>query len=544
MNALPQTTLRRLQKIPQLPLVWEGDRRPLPGMGTNLQLDTRGGGECIVWVDGSEGFVRAMDVVTSEMGQEAVVRTLLRAIEKPHSPAAPARPQKIIVRDRELQFFLRGALQNLDINIDYVPDLPLINELFQTMETKHNPTELTITPRYESKLREVAAAIWNNAPWELMADYDILAIEINRPDIGKIYVCVMGMLGREYGVILYRSLESMKQFRYIVMQEESVELLEKAFLGQDCWFLNYDTEEELEEEEDLLEISGSDIRPLFGSVHPLEGMRPILEEEEAIAVYLALVGLLEFVQEFQAELELEEIPKISKSYKIPLLDQEVEKELVNVKVATMPELTVELLATLDELGEDEDEDEFSIPLREDLVPEGAFLSLGMVSQELLATLRNRRGKIYQSSLEEQPTVAEEGLPVILIQTTRPKAKVLIEEIIEARGIKAICFNPGEDPDTETNYDLGILQTGDGSLHIFAKFIGDDPAHVSAKKKWKRRCQKTKGCCGLIVAMGVTGASQGNPQLRDMMALFETRVIDSKELGMGVLELGWELGEEE
>jgi hypothetical protein len=44
--------------------------------------------------------------------------------------ASPARPQRIVVRDREIQFYLRGALQGLDIAIDYAPELPLIDRMF------------------------------------------------------------------------------------------------------------------------------------------------------------------------------------------------------------------------------------------------------------------------------------------------------------------------------------------------------------------------------------------------------------------------------
>ena len=121
MNSLPLSTQQRLKKLPQIPSVWEGDRRPLSGMQKGVEIDDDAKGDCILWVDGSEGFVRSMDIVSPEMGIEAVVRTLLKAIENPHSPAKPARPQKIVVRNREIQFFLRGALQSLDINIDYVP---------------------------------------------------------------------------------------------------------------------------------------------------------------------------------------------------------------------------------------------------------------------------------------------------------------------------------------------------------------------------------------------------------------------------------------
>jgi len=98
MTALNHSTRRRLQKLAQIPSVWEGDRRPLSRQtADDLELglrETDQTGECILWVDGSQGFVRSMDMVTPDIGPEAVVRTLLRAMEHPHNPAQPARPQK------------------------------------------------------------------------------------------------------------------------------------------------------------------------------------------------------------------------------------------------------------------------------------------------------------------------------------------------------------------------------------------------------------------------------------------------------------------
>jgi len=58
MTSLPETTKHRLQRLPQIPHVWEGDRRSITGMMENLEPDLVDSGECIIWVDGSEGFVR------------------------------------------------------------------------------------------------------------------------------------------------------------------------------------------------------------------------------------------------------------------------------------------------------------------------------------------------------------------------------------------------------------------------------------------------------------------------------------------------------
>lgn len=140
MTALNHSTQRRLKQLPCVPSVWEGDRRRL-NRGAQSSMDwpdantsSASEGDCILWVDGSQGIVRAMDVVPLETGPEAVVRTLLKAMEYPHNPASPARPQKIVVRDREILFFLRGVLQDMDIALDYVPDLPLIDEIFHSFE--------------------------------------------------------------------------------------------------------------------------------------------------------------------------------------------------------------------------------------------------------------------------------------------------------------------------------------------------------------------------------------------------------------------------
>lgn len=540
MSVLNRTTCRRLKNLQQIPTVWEGDRRPLLAFA-DVESDADTSGECILWVDGSEGVVRAMDVVSSETGPEAVVRALLRAMEHPQSPARPARPSKIVVRDREIQFYLRGVLQELDITIDYVPSLPLIDELFRGFEEIASTRQPKLPPQYAEILIEQAYEIWKDAPWELLSDHQVLSIELNQWDVGTLYVSVMGMLGMEYGVLLYRSLDSLKRFRAAVLREESFEQMEQAFLGQDCLFLTFGRQEddeaeddEDEEDLDLADLPMSEITPNFGTVHPLEGMRSFLYDEEAIAVYIALVALHRFLRACDEQLAGDTFPVISKRYRIRVPTKLESKSTATVQVSTVPDLASELLAMADssEDDDDEDSDDLAVPLRDDLVPKDAFLSLGMMPWESVEMLR--AGVDYYHS--KDVTAAGEGMPVVLIQTTRPKAKALIEQIQTAGGLKGICFNPGEDPFEGERYDLGILQTENSSLYLFGEFPEADPTHVAARKKWDQRCKKIKGYCGLIIAKGLTGAARGNPQPRDMMALFEARSLSAKELGLGMLQL--------
>ncbi len=547
--AISNFSQRRLIKVPQVPSVWEGDRRPIAGLNVDMDPELEENGDCIIWIDGSEGFVRAMEIVSPEMGSEAIVRTLIKAIESPHRPAQPARPQKIIVRDRQLQFFLRGALQNLDIVVEYVPQLPLIDELFRGFESMAGLPSHTLPSVYRELLSGIAEQIWEKTPWHILADHDVLEVELNQWGIDKVYICVMGMLGQEYGVLLYRSLESLKRFRESVVDNDSFEKLESAFLAQDCWFLNYESsnDEDEEDEEDLEFSDYEDIDIVFGSVHPYEGMRPFLDEEEAIAVYVALSAFLKFFDDHEEILIKEHYPLVKKEYQIEVkseiktgIKREIKKEEIVpqsllISVSTLPDLVNEFIEIMENF-DDEDEDDLqrlNIPLKDDLIPDQSFLSLGMMPWEIINLLK-KDPKIYYQGLDI--TEKGEGLPIILIQTSRPKALVLIEKIKEDGGLSAICFNQGEDEFREVNYDLGILQTGHNNLYLFAEFFGDDFTHVEARKKWDQRCKKNNGSCGLIVAKGLKGASKGNPQLKDMMALFEAKSINPHELGMGVLKL--------
>ncbi len=543
MAALNRSTLRRLQNLPQIPSVWEGDRRPLSNADSHMIIEDddilEGGGECILWVDGSEGVVRSMDMVGPDAGPEAIVRALLRAMEHPQSPSPAVRPQKIVVKNREIQFYLRGVLQDLGIAIDYVPELPLIDEIFRGMEevAVNRPPELP--PQYADVLMEKAAQIWHDAPWQTLREHQIISIEINQWDVASLYVSVLGQGRMDYGILLYRSLESLKQFRERVVNDDSFEDLEQAFLGQDCLFLTFESvveiDEDDEEEIDLADLDPSEIEPNFGNLHPLEGLRSILYEEEALPMLVALEALHRFFRSSRRKLAAETFPTLSSRYRIPVPDSDGETQQISVKVSTMPDVSDELLKMLEDDDDDDDDDEFEMPLlRDDLVPPNSFLSLGVIPWTTVDFLRGNAQFHQGAEVEINPN--GDGLPVVMIQTSNPKAKTMIQDLHEAGGVKAICFNPGEDPFQEEQYDLGILQAQNGDLYLFGEFNEDDPVHQEARQKWERRCQSTKGWCGLVIAKGLMGASRGQPQFKDMIALFEVRWVSAKELGIGPLQL--------
>ncbi|HIK39928.1 hypothetical protein [Thermoleptolyngbya sp. M55_K2018_002] len=561
MTPLTPSTRRRLQQLPQLSSVWEGDRRTLmPEIAETLDADDMQG-DCILWVDGVEEVVRAMDVVPSETGSEAIVRTLLRAMENPHSGSArPGRPQRILVRDRELQFFLRGVLQGLDIAVEYVAELPIIDEIFYGLQDAARQRPPSLPPDYASAVLKAAAEIWQDAPWENLDEEKIFAVELNYGDVGTLYISILGLMGMEFGVLMYRSIESLKQFRQqVIAAEDSPRDLQQAFLQQDCLFLTFDPadEEFLDNGNGLIELHSeelgevrlealgemSEMIPTFGNLHPLEGMRSVLYDEEAIAVLLTLQALHKFFGQHLDRLSPETFPALTKSYRLP--DPKNPKAKVSVKVSTLPDVAAELaemsgsdpsdyMDYLNSLEVLEDDSEPVPVLLDDLVPKDAMYSLGAIPTTLIETLRLRVSH-HQPGPAPLPAKASE-FPVIMIQTSRPKANELLTEIQAFGGVKGISFNPGEDPSSQSRYDLAILHTNDGKMHLLGEFRDRDPVHLAARRKWDQRCKKTKGQCGLVVAMGLTGKSRGNPALQHMLGFFEARSLSSEEVGLGTLQL--------
>jgi hypothetical protein len=527
MTAISPSTQRRLKKLPQLPTVWEGDRRKMAQLVDESELESNDNRELIVWVDGVECIVRSMEIINEAMGSEAIVRALIKAMEAPQAPSQPARPQKIIVRDRQLQFYLRGVLQDLDIIVDYVPELPIVDELFSRFADMASGGTPKLPRKYLELLKATAREVWELAPWAMLADYEVISIELNRWDIGKFYVSVMGMLGMEYGVLLYRSVESLRRFRAMALNDEAMEM-ESAFLSQDCIFVTFEAITP-DLDSDLASLPAKSIEPNFGNIHPMEGMRPFLYEEEAIATQVALAAFKGFLTSFKSQLCAEDLPKLTKRIKVKFPNVE---QMQQVTVATMTELSEELLKMHLELEDGDDFDPLELQIQEDLIPDDSFISLGIMPWERVEIIR--RSVTYHQMSEVQS--AGEGLPIILIQTTRPKAAEIVDRIQEAGGLMGICFNPGEDPSDGTSFDLGILQLADGEMQLFGEFDHESAVHIEAHKKWNQRSKKTKGYCGLIIAHGLTGKARGNPGIKETIAFLETKSLSNDDLGLGTLQL--------
>ncbi len=597
MHQLSPFTCRRLSQLPRLTSVWECDRRPLPTSSKALSdLSEASQGDCILWVDSLQGVVRGLSVVPRETGNEAIVRTLLQAIEAPQggNGVEPARPRKVVVCDREIQFFLRGALQDLDIPVEHSPTLPVIDEVFQRLQAPEI-TEHRLPRAFEASLLEKAALMWDAAPWNYLSEQEILAIDLNRWEIKTLYLSVLGLAGLEYGLLFYRDLSSLQQFRRKLLQSDDFsEGMQQAFLEQNCLFINFNPVDDIIAmpiQGVPTAVSSDAVEYDFGSLHPLEGLRSQLAAEEAVSLIVVLEALHRFFKKHDLSTEKFALQPVSSRFHIPnpvrqamsatrnvnqssretanerasekSAEKSAEKsgheltpdliesgpEKVTVKVSTLPEVSAIFLADthsavegsgLEEVGSSLADD--LAPLIEDSVPEGSLIMLGSFKDKKLAPLRETERIYYQSFIElpQKRPDTKSDWPTLTIQTTRPKAHQLVERIRKEGGMRSICFNTGHDPLSGQSFQVGLIETRQGHLHLFNEYEVSDAADSYSLEKWAKGSHKNQHCCSCIIATGSTGAQRGRPTDKEVIAFFEVIAKRPQELGLAPLVMSYAL----
>jgi hypothetical protein len=501
-------------------------------------LDEDGASDCILWVDGTEGVLRAVTIIPADTGPEAVARTLLQAMEHPQGAMPPARPQRLVVGDREIQFFLRGALQNLDLTIDYGTKLPVIDDIFESLQQHQPPAEATLPPDWLAAINDQAQKMWDNAPWNYLSDHQIIGVTLNHWAIETLYVSVLGMAGMEYGLLLYRSASALQQFREMALQpERTTQQMQQAFLAQDCLFLNFELVREDDDEPVIalpwMQSAPSAVEPDFGSLHPLEGLRHSLELEEAAALQISLEALNRFFKTNGGKLSKALFPALKATY---TLTDPITEKCLKVKVATETEVTAALGALDEAAAVPAAADLGKFPaFRDDYVPEGALILMARFSADDMVKWRSQA---FYQALSDVPAKGE--LPILVIQTSRPKAKVLAQQLQKADGVVAVCFNPGRDPMTGERFHLGLIKTGDGEFHLCVEFSEEDPDDHRLVQRWQKWHKQHQGHCGVMVASGVTGVSRGKPGIKEALAFFETRSHTPEELGLPPLQMSYAL----
>ena len=528
MNSSNALTHQRLLKIPQTLNIWEGDRRKLMPDGLQLVNESNSveSEDYVLWVDGSEGELRAMNVVIDGSPLEAIVGALIEAIETPKdSSSLPFRPKKIVVRDREVFLYLKSIAKALKITLELVPELPLIDAIFEQFRAFRADPPSLISPMYGDFLLEKTAQLWRTAPWILFGDHQILEVELNQWGIGTVYVSILGNLGLEIGILAYRSLESLRVFRSKVGRRESLDEMEAAFLAQDCLFLNYEFEPfPIPHMVHFMDYSL--VEPGFGV---LDGsLRPFLDDNETLAFAIILEAIHRFVSKNRGQFTQGTFPEFTRRHKIPVPEIAGVASPVTVKVSTLPKLADEFM-TMHYGDDDEDgeEDEARFDLRTDFVPASSLIVTTSLAWESIPIIRS----YVQHHFPTQTPMAGEALPVMIIHTTAAKANALVKKIEKIGGLSGIGMCSGVDI-LGNGAELAILQSRSGILFFINEFSEESEEDKRVLGNWLRRSAESNNACGLIIAKGYKkGQKRGNPNPADMIALYEIHTFSAEEMGL-------------
>lgn len=636
MQSLPKATIERLTQLPLLRTTWQGDLRPVHSRALNTRANHDAQRLCVLWMDVSQPSLRALEPVTEEAGFGAVVRVLLQAIEQPRGQQPPGRPQRLVVCNRELQFFLRGALQGLDIKVEYGAKLPLVDDVVQSLEA-YNP-ELEVRDIWDSphakRLVQAIRATWRSAPWMLLAEYEVVEIKFELDEPHQFYLSTLGMEGLELGLLLYRSLESLEKFRKdIISSPHRAEphKMEEIFLNQDCFFLTFNDLEESEAPSSQSPILSESAWPELGSIHPLEGMRDHLSDDELMVMVVILEALNQFIKRNNKILyDADDFPSLKNQFRIlnPLANpnpgQKRKQDNIAVTIQTRPDVTLRLLESvadpeslaahllmpdfMDDLDEDAEgmaaleqiqkllslasgrdvplglgnpnlnpgyvpralksassqqlssgSRHYSQEIEMDWLPEGTLVNLetnlprvtyDMIPDTFRSPLvdypftpnsltdggsvqegqrkKAGSGKAAGKAAAQSSKRSPQSFPLLALQTSQPKAKALIDEVLSQDRPIAMGVMSSYDQFDQA-YDLLVLYTAQGRLLGVNVYWQDDPFDLALIEDWHKRTKAAGNRCSVAVFKGATGKNRGMVDPLDLMRLWDIHVLSMEDL---------------
>ncbi|MDM7327318.1 MAG: hypothetical protein P3X23_009430 [Thermosynechococcus sp. Uc] len=512
--SLPAATIRRLLNVPQVSSAWVGGGRSLD------KINDRVFGAA--WLDPEDQAIRSMELSQLPPTPEHLMRLLVEAIEHPrHFECEPCRPHTIIVDDRELQFFLRGIVAPLDIQVEYQAHIPLLDEFFEfiTATTTDNAEDIELLPReyiplYKQKVKELAQL----DIWQCLDSIIPLKIHCEAWDSPTLFAVLVNpqRANHDFGLLLYRGEEALRNFwqqidqEYPYIGEDDDERLERAILRNNCLFLNFTQINPEDLDDDLFFVLNGQLYTIDpGAIHPLEGMRPFYAPEEAEMVYVAIEALIKFWKKTKKQFAQGKYPELNLRFKIPsschfALSYEVQ-------VATVPEM----VSNIDDNSE-ESNLKFHIPIDTEAIPEQAYILFKLFSPEELQKLPTvvsyyQRGEIPKGF---------QGYPVLTIQTKKTAAGALAARIAEEGGIHHLTVFP---PSEAEQVVILLAQTNANHLWLLDTF---DPENGLLLLDWIKEVNALEGACGLAVAYGMTGKTRMQPTLKQIVGFFETSLVFS------------------
>ncbi len=510
---LPAATSRRLLNLPQSSAVWVG--------GTCAFFAADDSAYCGAWLDTQNQTVRSMEVSEQPFSKQQLTRLLVQAMEHPQAKQGACRPQAIVVDDLELQFFLRGILLPLEIDVQYSKEIPLLEEFFAFMESQlveEEEEEDFLPPEYAEIFPEKVKALAQLDLWRHFCYMQPLKLHCESWESPTLIALFVSREEEDaFGVMLYRGEEAFWQFwqRSLTefdVEDEDIDDEEEddpSLLDQDCLLLNFEGLDPFEVPAGaFFEMKGRPYSFDVGVVHPLEGIRHFFAPEEAEMVYVVVEALTRFWQRYGKRLRHNTYPELHMPLTIP---SPLHFALTyKVHVSTDPEMLAQMHRDMAAKEQEQAERaQGENPIEITPIAANLYTIFRFETAESLAQLRQAVSS-YQAG--EVPKL--ERYPLLILQTTKSEADALARELADEGGVHHVTLL--SDPQGVLGA-LVLLQTN--ANHVWLCQMLDMEA-LAEIEEWLQAVAAAEGACGLAIAYGMSGKTLRRPTLKQMVALYE------------------------
>lgn len=198
--------------------------------------------EVLICISPDKDIAIGMHIISSVVPDSEIQSWALKCMTSPKD-GKPRRPSKIMLNGPGLDS-LQLILRQLDIqvSVSFTPH-PVVEEVISifenSMDSKNIPPYLMHTNLNKETVAEyfnAAAEYYRVKPWELFECEETIKIEIRRKKKVYYWAIVMGTVGQEFGLGIYRSYDELSDIL------DSVDDTEAYNVGKSLWMMGFSYE--------------------------------------------------------------------------------------------------------------------------------------------------------------------------------------------------------------------------------------------------------------------------------------------------------------
>lgn len=214
-------TLGELLLLPRTTQRWHGALRVVPFQVVEPRLHRP---TLALWYDEQNASILGQELYGPTVPGHALFHTLIQSFYAPLD-GEPRLPEAVRVEDESQAEQIGEALAPLGIEVE-CGALPAIGELMKSLESflvtpnSASYCEGDVTEELVERFFRGAAVLRRAASWNFVSEGQVLGIDLDHWDLGRVCVSVVGSSGYERGLLIFTELDDyLRYFRHAAMSE-------------------------------------------------------------------------------------------------------------------------------------------------------------------------------------------------------------------------------------------------------------------------------------------------------------------------------------